>query len=68
MPTLPTFDVTQSVADRILAAFTGRKDENGVTLTPVKAYRRWLRSNLIEEVTMAEAEDDKTQLQSDLVV
>jgi len=58
MPTLPTFDVTQTVADRILAAFTGERDENGQALTPAQAYKRWLRMNLASRVRTHEAEND----------
>jgi hypothetical protein len=58
MPDLPTFNVTQSVADRILAAFSGQRDENGNSLTPAQAYKRWLRDNLAATVRSREAESD----------
>lgn len=66
MPTLPTLTVTQAQADRLLAAF-------GTT----KAYKDWLKENLIQYVIDHESVTDfdnlrqsiaakQTQLQTDL--
>jgi hypothetical protein len=58
MPTLPTFEVTQPVADRILAVFQGKRDSNGNPLTPTQAYKLWLRDHLAHHVRTVEAAND----------
>lgn len=50
MPDLPTITVTQPQADRMLAAYSGQFDEQGVPMTPTQAYKRWLKSKVIEFV------------------
>lgn len=66
MPTLPTFTVTDAVAQRILAAFTGLKDDKGVEMTPAVAYKRWLRSQLVQTVRQREAEAAPDTLSNEL--
>lgn len=44
MPTLPTLDVTQAQADRMMAAYGS-----------VAGYRQWLKQQIIEYVVAAEA-------------
>lgn len=66
MPTLPTFDVTATVANRILAAFQGETDAAGNPLTPQQAYKRWLRLQLLSRVQATEAKSERTQWESDL--
>jgi hypothetical protein len=66
MPTLPTFTVTQATADRLLAAFSGQVDEAGVELTPVQAYRRWLKQTLVNRVMQSEANDNRAGLESNI--
>jgi hypothetical protein len=66
MPTLPTFTVTQTTADRLFAAFSGQVDEAGNALTPVQAYRRWLKQNLVNRVLQSEAQGSKSSLEDDI--
>lgn len=54
MPDLPTVTVTQTQADRILAAFQGVTDETGAAVTPQQAYKRWLSQALREKVLTVE--------------
>jgi hypothetical protein len=55
MPDLPALTVTAAQATRILDTFTGQTDDQGQTLTPASAYRRWLKERLREKVLAAEA-------------
>jgi hypothetical protein len=48
MPTLPTLDVTQPQADRIIAAFGATQAE------AVANYRVWLKASVIDEVLSRE--------------
>jgi hypothetical protein len=66
MPDLPTFTVSQATADRLLAAFSGQVDEQGNALTPIQAYRRWLKQNLVNRVTQYEANGSKSSLETDI--
>ena len=66
MPTLPTFTVTQTTADRLLAAFTDATAEDGSALTAVEAYKEWLRRNLINYVLTTEARANTSSLEDDL--
>lgn len=60
---LPTFSVNDVTKNRILAAFSNRYDVNGAALTPVQAYKAWLRDQLTAEVLRAEADQSlKDQL------
>jgi hypothetical protein len=66
MPTLPTFTVDQATADRLLAAFDGQVDDTGAALTPVQAYRKWLRGLLVHFVTNQESASSATTLESSM--
>jgi hypothetical protein len=56
MPDLPTLTVTDAQANRILLAFGGQVDEAGAALTPVQAYRRWLRESVRNHVLLVEGQ------------
>lgn len=65
--TLPTFsNIPDPTGDRILAAFTGWTDVNGNALTPVQAYRQWLRAELTNHVTQFEAQAANASISADL--
>ncbi len=68
MPDLPTFTVSTTTANRLLAAFTdySTDPETGATLTPQQAYKQWLRKNLVYFVLDRESEDDKATLETEL--
>lgn len=66
MPNLPTFTVTDTVAQRLLAAFEGQEDETGAPLTAVQAYKRWLRSSLTHYVLEQELRQKRDALQDQL--
>lgn len=66
MPTLPTFTVTDPVAQRILKVFENQTDETGAALTPQQAYKRWLRGQLSAYVTNMEAVAASDSLEADL--
>lgn len=55
MPTLPTFNVTDANAARLMAAFEGEFDlVTGQPITPAQAYKRWLKGSLMQHVRMRE--------------
>lgn len=64
--TLPTFTVQDATAQRLLAAFSGQKDENGVELTPANAYKRWLRDNLVSYVIAREKDSARVTLATEI--
>ena len=66
MPALPTLTVTQAIADRLLAAFDGQVDETGAALTPVQAYKSWLRQHLVLQVTRTEADASASALDAQI--
>lgn len=66
MPALPTFTVTDAVAARLLKAFEGQTLPDGTALTPVQAYRRWLKAHLISKVAAYESESNRTSLDNDI--
>lgn len=66
MPSLPTFTVGNATADRLLAAFSGWTDEQGNPLTPVQAYRIWLRGSLISYVKAVEARKSRDDLEAQM--
>lgn len=66
MPNLPTFNVEQATADRLLAAFSNQTDEMGLPLTPVQAYRRWLKRALTNIVLDYESEQGRKSLEQDI--
>lgn len=69
MPALPTFTVSDSAATRILNAFKGQTDYNtGAALTPMQAYKRWLRDSLIRHVKAVEAETTADPLESEMTL
>lgn len=55
MPTLPTIDVTQAQADRLLAAFGS-----------VAEYKAWLRQALVARVSFSESEKVRAKAMTDL--
>lgn len=56
MPMLPDVEVSTRNAQRIIAAFQGEKNDQGVELTPQQAYRRWLLRSLAAHVLAKESE------------
>lgn len=67
MPNLPTFMVTDAVANRLMAAFSGQTDDNGLPITPQQAYKRWLRQQLTQYVVRRESEASGETLGNELV-
>jgi hypothetical protein len=56
LPTLPSLNVSDEQAARILEAFADSvHPDTGQPLTPQEAYRRWLRDRLMGHVLTEEA-------------
>jgi hypothetical protein len=64
---LPTLEVSDEIATRVLKAFENRTDDTtGTVMSSEDAYLEWLRRVLLEKVVAFEAQASTAALQQEL--
>lgn len=56
MPALPNFNVSDTTAQRLLAAFDGQTEMDGTPIPAAQAYKRWLKTQIVNYVRFMESQ------------